>query len=369
MKCLRIGLLATLVAALCMAGLAQAGQREGAFSVSPMVGYHVFEGDQNTDDAIAYGLSLGYNVSKRWAAELEVRYTPTETNEAGMPSEDVDYWSAGMNALYHFTPDGPLVPYLSAGFGIIFYDNDGPGDDFDDDGDYMMSWGAGTKYFISNDTALRLDLRHIIDFHSNRAWDHGGGDQIDNNFVATAGLYWQFGGPALPPPPPLDSDGDGIPDLRDKCPDTPLGVMVDAVGCPPAPPAVPKPVPPPPVVEKPVVHVAKEIITFNLLFDFDKHDIKDEMIPVLEQSKSILDEDSEASFMVLGHTCNIGTDDYNQGLSERRATSIKNWLVSNGIAVERLEVMGYGESQPKYDNDTKDGRKLNRRVEIQTHDE
>ncbi len=361
MKCLRVGLLATLVTALCMAGMAQAEQREGAFSLSPMVGYHVFEGDQHTEDNVAYGLSLGYNVSKRWAAELEARYTPTETE---FQSEDIDAWSVGINALYHFNPDGLLVPYISAGFGIMFFDNDG----YDDDGDYMMNWGIGTKYFVSDDTALRLDLRHVLDLHSDRPWDHGGGDELDNNFIATAGLYWQFGGPALPPPPPLDSDGDGIPDLRDKCPDTPLGVMVDAVGCPPV--SKPKPVPPPPpvVIQPAPAPVTKEVITFNLLFGFDKHNITDEMIPVLEQAKIILDEDPDASFMVMGHTCSIGTDAYNQGLSERRAASVESWLVSNGIAATRLNSTGYGESQPKYDNSNEESRKLNRRVEIQTHE-
>ena len=363
MKCLRVGLLATLVTTLCLAGMAQAGQREGAFSISPMVGYHVFEGDQNTDDAVAYGLSLGYNVSKRWATELEVRYTPTETSQKGVQDEDIDGWSAGINALYHFNPDDLLVPYISAGFGVMFFDNDG----YDDDGDYMMNWGVGTKYFVNDDTALRLDLRHVLDFHSDRPWDHGGGDEVDNNFIVTAGLYWQFGGPAPPPPPPLDSDGDGIPDLRDKCPDTPLGVMVDAVGCPPAPKKELVPVPSP-VVQPPPPIVAKEIVTFNLLFDFDKYDVTDEMIPVLEQARVILDEDPEMSFMVMGHTCSMGTDGYNQKLSEQRAAAIQNWLVSNGIAATRLNSTGYGESLPKYDNDTKDGRKLNRRVEIQTHE-
>ncbi len=362
MKCFKVGLLTILVVALSMAGIAQAGQREGAFSLSPMVGYHVFDGDQNTDDAIGGGLSLGYNVSKRWAAELEVRYTPTETDLKEFSSEDIDIWTIGINALYHFNPDGPFVPYVSAGFGGTYFDVDG----YDDDTDYMMNWGVGAKYFVSDDTALRMDLRHILDYHSDREWDRRTGDQLDHNFLATVGLYWQFGGPALLPPPPLDSDGDGIPDIRDKCPDTPLGVMVDAVGCPPAPIVKPKPVPPP-VVKKPApVKVTKEIITFNLLFGFDKHDITDEMIPALEQAKIILDEDTATTFLILGHTCSVGSDSYNQKLSERRAASVKNWLVNNGIASDRLESIGYGESQPKYDNSTEDSRKLNRRVEIQT---
>lgn len=362
MKCLKVGGLLTLVAILCLAGFAQAGQREGAFSVSPMVGYHVFEGDQNTEDDLFAGFSLGYNVSKRWAAEVEVRYTATETDLSGVPDEDIEVWAFAMNALYHFNPDGPFVPYLSAGFGGMYFDVDG----YDDDSDYMMNWGAGAKYFISDDTALRLDLRHVLDYHSDREWDRTSGDDLDHNFLASAGLYWQFGGPALPPPAPLDSDGDGIPDLRDKCPDTPLGVMVDAVGCPPV--EKTPPPPPPPVVEQPTPQVTKEIITFNLQFGFDKHDITDEMIPVLEQAKLILDEDPTATFLVLGHTCSIGSDSYNQKLSERRAASVKNWLVSKGITEERLEAIGYGESQPKYDNGIEESRKLNRRVEIMTQE-
>lgn len=114
------------------------------------------------------------------------------------------------------------------------------------------------------------------------------------------------------------------------------------------------------------VPMAKETITFNLNFGFDKYQITDEMIPVLEQAKMILEEDSKATFMVAGHTDSTGPEAYNQGLSERRSASVKNWLVSNGVSASRLEAKGYGELSPKYDNTTKEGRALNRRVEILT---
>ena len=112
--------------------------------------------------------------------------------------------------------------------------------------------------------------------------------------------------------------------------------------------------------------VAKEVITFNLLFGFDKSAITDEMVPVLEQAKMILEEDPGTTFVVSGHTDSTGTEDYNQGLSERRAASVKNWLVSNGLSASRLQTVGYGETRSKYDNATKEGRKLNRRVELQS---
>jgi OOP family OmpA-OmpF porin len=357
---------------LLLAPSALAGQREGAFTLTPMVGYHVFEGDQNTDDAASYGLAAGYNLTRNWAIEFDVRYTPTETDFDTNDNYDIDVWTGSLNALYHFNPDGPFVPYLVAGFGGMLFEVDGGLDGRDDDEDFMLNAGAGFKYFFSEDLALRLDARYVADLHSDRDYDQINSDDPDHNLIATAGLVWQFGGPPPAPAPPADSDLDGVPDSRDKCPGTPLGTAVDAVGCPPAPPKPapapmikPAPVPPPPVVEKPAP-ITKEIITFNLLFDFDSAKIKDDMIPALEQAQKILNEDPAATFLVMGHTCSLGTDAYNQKLSERRAAAVKNWLVSNGIDAGRLEEIGYGETKPKYDNSTEESRKLNRRVEIQT---
>jgi OOP family OmpA-OmpF porin len=125
----------------------------------------------------------------------------------------------------------------------------------------------------------------------------------------------------------------------------------------PAPKAAPAPAPAP---------VAKEVITFNLLFDFDKSNIKDEMVPVLEEVKMILKDDSGTDFVLSGHTDSTGPEAYNQGLSERRAASVKKWLTDNGVAASRLEAVGYGETRAKYNNDTREGRKLNRRVELQS---
>jgi OOP family OmpA-OmpF porin len=129
----------------------------------------------------------------------------------------------------------------------------------------------------------------------------------------------------------------------------------------PAPKPKPKPKPAPAPAPAPV---AKEVVTFNLLFGFDKSAITDEMIPVLEQVKMILDEEPGTDFVLSGHTDSTGPEAYNQGLSERRSASVKDWLVSNGADASRLEAKGYGETQPKYDNSTTEGRKLNRRVEM-----
>ena len=131
----------------------------------------------------------------------------------------------------------------------------------------------------------------------------------------------------------------------------------------PAPKPAPKVAPAPAPAPAPV---AKEIITFSLLFDFDKANIKDEMIPVLEEVKMILKDERDTDFVLSGHTDSSGPEAYNQGLSERRAASVKGWLTDNGVDASRLEAVGYGETRAKYNNDTRDGRKLNRRVELQS---
>jgi len=125
----------------------------------------------------------------------------------------------------------------------------------------------------------------------------------------------------------------------------------------------PAPAPAPVVAPVPM---AKETITVNLNFGFDKAAITDEMIPALEQVTDILNEDASAMAEVAGHTDSTGPEKYNQTLSERRAQSVMDWLTKNGVDASRLDAKGYGESSPKYDNNTREGRGLNRRVEILT---
>jgi outer membrane protein OmpA-like peptidoglycan-associated protein len=99
-------------------------------------------------------------------------------------------------------------------------------------------------------------------------------------------------------------------------------------------------------------------------FDFDKSDIRPEDHAKLDQDVATLKEWGDIKVEVAGHTCNIGTDDYNLGLSQRRAESVRNYLIDKGIPADRLTAKGYGESQPVADNATNEGRIQNRRVEL-----
>lgn len=170
----------------------------------------------------------------------------------------------------------------------------------------------------------------------------------------------------------LDSDGDGVPDYMDKCPDTPKGVEVDKDGCPlpVVAPAAATPVvapAPAPAALAPVVAPepapAKLVLT-GVNFDFDRAIIRPDDFDKLDRDVATLREWGDVKVEVAGHTDSIGTDEYNMGLSQRRADAVRNYLVDKGIPAERLTVKGYGESQPVADNATREGRFENRRVEL-----
>jgi OOP family OmpA-OmpF porin len=135
----------------------------------------------------------------------------------------------------------------------------------------------------------------------------------------------------------IDSDGDGVPDHLDKCPGTPKGAAVDAEGC---------------------------WVLGTIHFDFDKYDIKPEAIPVLSEIGDVMMKNPDLKMNINGFTDNIGTMEYNQGLSERRAQAAKEYLVNQGLESDRFSINGFGYTMPISSNDTPEGRRMNRRVEF-----
>lgn len=371
-----------LILSLVLVGTARAEQRAEAITFSPLVGYHLFEGDQSADDGVSGGFALGYNLNQRWTVELDGRYTPTEVERSGSGNSDLDVWTFGLNALYHFNPEGRLVPYVLAGFGGMAF----VAEDFPDDEDFMMNWGLGAKYDLTANTALRVDARHLLDFHSDRAFDHlGHEDETDHNLIASVGLTWQFGGVAAGPAKPSDTDGDGIPDTRDKCPGTPAGTPVDAVGCPPVSQAAPAPAPKisdgdndqdgvlnsrdkcpgTPVGTIVDEHGCPIKYTLRIEFDFDRAEVRPEYHDELRRAAEFIRKHPGTRFLLAGHTDSIGSAAYNKGLSRQRAVAVKVYLMKEfGIAAQRLQPRGYGEERPVASNATEVGRQENRRVEI-----
>ncbi len=136
--------------------------------------------------------------------------------------------------------------------------------------------------------------------------------------------------------------------------------LLDPEPTPTLPPPPPTPVPTP--EETPPVK--KKIVLRGVQFDYDKSDLRPESRPVLDEAASVLRENPEIRVSIEGHTDSRGSEEYNMALSYRRANAVYRYLVAAGVAPERLEVIGYGESRPVASNDTESGRAQNRRVEL-----
>jgi len=133
----------------------------------------------------------------------------------------------------------------------------------------------------------------------------------------------------------------------------------------PAPAPAPKPAPPPPPPPPPAPEAGTKIISLEgTHFDFDKATLRPEALPKLQEAVRIMGENPEIKVNIEGHTDSVGSDEYNMRLSERRAQSVENFLVTKGVAADRLNPKGYGEGRPVATNDTAEGRAQNRRVDL-----
>ena len=154
-----------------------------------------------------------------------------------------------------------------------------------------------------------------------------------------------------------DADGDGVPDSRDKCPDTPQGVKVDAAGCPIV--AVV-------VVEEVVVVKQEAIVVRDVNFEFNSARLTAADKEKLNIIAARLKKDAaNAQLKVTGYTESVGNEAYNLKLSKARAQSVVEYLIDSGVPRSQfVSVEGAGESNPVASNQTPEGRAQNRRTEI-----
>ena len=361
----------------CLAVPTWAGIQPRSFTLSPMVGGYLFEGNQSLEHSLFGSLGLGYNLTRLAALEAVFLYAQADANDSS--TTDTTVKSLRLDALYHFSPNSELVPYFAVGMGGITLNPDGAGDR----DHFLVNYGAGIKYFISDSIALRADVRHLLEFRN-----------PNHHLLYSAGLIFQFGAPApapkaavVPPPPtvtpdpilttivapapaPQDSDNDGIFDEQDQCPQTPDGAAVNNAGCPldsdsdgvfdylDSCAATPQGV----SVDS---QGCPSKMTLRINFGLDSSIISADYADELTKAARCINEYPGNSVFIDGHTDNLGPADYNLWLSERRATAIKNSLNEKfNIPTDRMMVRGFGETQPVADNNSNEGLFQNRRVEI-----
>lgn len=404
---------------------AVAAMQPGAATLSPLLGGQIFDGDQSLERSTFLGFGLGYNLTENWA--LEGVYTRADADADDTSTSDTKVETLRLDGLYHFRPTEKLVPYIAAGLGGIYSDPDsGKNRDhlllnygigikyfvLDDlialradvrhlldfpEPDHNLQYSAGLVFQFGRAAAkpepavmdepepepqpTDQDGDGVYD-RDDRCPGTPAGAPVDDNGCPldsdADGVYdyrddcpdTPAGAAVNPSGCPLDTDGDGVFDYRDQCPetvqgapvdsrgcaldsdgdgvfdyldqcaDTPAGVSVDPKGCP-------------------------KVLTLRINFATDSSLIGAEYDSEIAKAAQCIKEFPGNRVYIDGHTDNLGAAEYNQQLSQRRATAVVERLTTKfGIPATRMTARGFGEEKPVADNSNPEGRALNRRVEV-----
>lgn len=323
-------------AAVCLSLAAFAGPALADMPITINAGYGYWYFDREVqglepDDNGTPVLGAEYAFTDNWSAEVLFAHDETEFEDG--TDTDVTTWQVG--GLYYVGAPSKMRPYLAFGAGEIQLE----ADQFDTV-ETTLNGGVGVRWMFNDRFGARVESRAIYSV-----------DESDTDILISAALSFYLGDVAAAAPVaamvdtgPLDSDGDGVSDDRDRCPDTPAGTRVDADGCALA-----------------VAQVASVKLKVN--FAFDSTAVQTQYFDDLSELATFLKRFEDVQVEVEGHTDSVGPTDYNQSLSQRRAQAVVDHLVSqHGIDRSRLMPRGYGESQPVASNETEAGRAENRRV-------
>lgn len=314
--------------------------------------------DSDIDSNTAGGgfLKLGKQLSEHWDIQTGISHNRGSEDSSVFTRGDYKQTMFGVDALYMFSRD-KFRPFLLAGLGGgKNYADYGPGlaNSKRDNKTWMGNLGLGAQYLFNDTFGLQADLRQqwtkaIVGTPGNRDFEG-----VSNTLFNLGGII-NFGAPkkvAMAEPEPM-----------------PAPEPAPYVAPEPAPAPAPAPAPEP-VACKPTM----ETITIEAeeLFSFDKSALKAEGRAALDDAATKIKANPDVGIvLVTGHTDRIGSDKYNQKLSERRAKQVKAYLVSQGVDEARLEAVGKGESEPKVDCAGVKGKKAlvdclapNRRVDL-----
>ncbi len=369
----RNGLFALIALALSGVGAAQA-QDFSNWYIAPRVGAVFPDSGRDTQTSLFTGLGIGWWVNPNFAIDAEWTLNNADfKNKALRSGHEWESVGLGFSGRWFFGEMGEgWRPYVMGGLGALRHapiSQSLLGDTKTNGWDPMLTVGGGVQYNLSQRVAFRGELAARYDRDNNSRFSTGRNQIGYTDAILSAGLVIAMGGeaaapaqqPVNPPPAPqtsckdLDDDKDGVNNCDDRCPATPAGTIVGPDGCP----------------QKVVIDLR------GVNFKFDRPSVGEknigptlqeptaESIAILDQAVDTLKRYPDIKVEVAGHTDSIGTDEYNQSLSERRARIVFDYLTSHGIAASRLDgPKGYGESKPIDTNSTKEGRARNRRTEL-----
>jgi len=354
-----------LTSALC-ATMMFAANSEYKYEITPMIGGTYTEGNLDLDRSYANaGLALGFNLDDSMFDQVELGFLRSvEDVDYDVASRDTGITRVFTNLIKEYGLSDSTSLYALVGAGVEFFDDEA----FDNENGLFGNYGVGIKYKISEMVSLKADVRHLVEV------DHG-----DNNLLYTVGLAIPFGKkavevptpapmPVKAEPKPMDSDNDGVIDSLDKCPNSPVGAVVNTQGCEIDSdgdgvvdsldncPSTPK---------GDIVDEAGCTLKVDLNINFETNSavINNSYDSKIKKFADFMKAFPSVKGKIEAHTDSDASDAYNQKLSEKRAASAVKALEAYGVESSRLNAIGYGEMNPKASNETAEGKAMNRRVE------
>ncbi|NPA55566.1 MAG: OmpA family protein [Epsilonproteobacteria bacterium] len=309
------------------------------YEIGVGVGYDKITKSNLLDKKTNFNIRIGKELPKNHILRLELE----RSNGSG-----IDLSRTLLNIEHYFTHN-QLQPYAFLGAGY-----QKSKDEYKSS--MLADLGIGAKYHINPKWDIFGEIRALRDFANN-----------DNHFGAMVGLDYKFGDAK-------DSDNDGVLDSVDQCPNTPAGVEVDENGCALISQAQDKDsdndgvldsvdqCPKTPSGVKVDNNGCALPINLDVHFATNSAKLTPQAQAKVAKFADFLKQHTDIKVVIEGYTDNRGSKDYNIKLSQRRAQSVYDELIKDGICMNRLSYKGYGPANPIAPNDTKEGRAANRRV-------
>lgn len=303
----------------------------GAWYAVPGVSYMNTDSDLEADNGAGGFISIGKELSQSWDIQGRLGYNRADEDLNLGLGESGKYkqTTLGLDALYMFSRD-KFRPFLLAGIGAARNNVDYkiPGNSIDGKNtSWLAGLGLGAQYLINDTFGLQADLRHQWSRAELEVNGNSDKETIGNTLLNLGGIF-RFGAPA--------------PVVAEAAPEpAPIAAAPE-----PAPAPAPEPAPAPaPVACTPQVDTIT--VGAEKLFGFDKANLKDEGKAALDEAAAKIKANPEIkAVIVTGHTDRIGSDAYNQKLSERRAAQVKAYLAAQGVDESIIQAIGKGESEP-----------------------
>ena len=323
----------------CAPLVAFAGDEVGQWYINPFIGGITDDPGRNTTStSVDYGVGFGKAFADNW--NLELNFNRASLRDK-FDDNDTTLSALTLDLLRVWNRDSMFAPYVSVGGGWLRTSEVGT-----DNQDFIagqLGVGAFIKLWENADSSQSFSLRPDI----KARWDRPGASNAFVDYLYTLGFTFSWGpGKVAPPPPPVAAAPPPPPAPAPppapvaKCPGTPAGVAVDQDGCP----------------------IKIDVVLEGVTFETNSAVLSGSSKPILDDVAKGLKVHHRLKVEVQGHTDSTGSAVYNMGLSQRRADSVRDYLISQGVPGEQLTAKGYGKTEPVESNATAQGRAKNRRV-------